>query len=86
MTIVDIANNALTKIENLSHLPVLEEFWANNNQFDNECYKQVEEELGKIKTLETVYLEGNPMQLNNKATYRNKIRLALPHIKQIDAT
>ncbi|CAO3696502.1 unnamed protein product [Rhizopus stolonifer] len=86
LTIIDIANNALTKIENLGHLPALQEIWANNNQFGNECYQQVEEELGKIKALHTVYLEGNPMQLENKATYRNKIRLSLPNIQQIDAT
>jgi protein phosphatase 1 regulatory subunit 7 len=83
---LDVANNLLVRIENLSHLPQLEEFWANNNQFDNDCYEQVDKELGAIKTLQTVYLEGNPMQLKNRATYRNKIRLALPNIKQIDAT
>jgi protein phosphatase 1 regulatory subunit 7 len=76
----------LTKIENLNHLPKLEEFWANNNQFDNEVYDQVEKELGTVRTLTTVYLEGNPMYLKNRATYRNKIKLALPNIKQIDAT
>lgn len=86
MTTIDCANNLITCIENLSHLPNLEEFWANNNQFDNDCYEQVEKELGIIKTLTTVYLEGNPMQLKNRATYRNKIKLALPHIQQIDAT
>lgn len=86
MTTIDCANNLITRIENLSHLPNLEEFWANNNQFDNDCYEQVEKELGSIKTLTTVYLEGNPMQLKNRATYRNKIKLALPNIQQIDAT
>lgn len=83
---IDIANNLISRIQNLSHLPNLEEFWANNNQFDNDCYDQIEKELGPIKTLETVYLEGNPMQLKNRATYRNKIKLSLPNIKQIDAT
>lgn len=82
----DIANNSLVRIENLSHLPLLEDFWANNNQFDNDCFEQVDKELSSIKTLQTVYLEGNPMHLKNRATYRNKIRLALPNIKQIDAT
>lgn len=83
---MDIANNMITHIENLSHLPNLEELWANNNKLDNECYEEVEKELGAIKTLHTVYLEGNPMHLKNRATYRNKIKLALPNIKQIDAT
>ena len=70
----------------MSHLPQLEEFWANNNLFDNDCYEQVEKELGAIKTLATVYLEGNPMQLKNRPTYRNKVMLSLPNIQQIDAT
>lgn len=86
MNTLDVANNLLVTIENLSHLPNLEEFWANGNKFDNDVYDQVEKELGPIKTLQTVYLEGNPMHLKNRATYRNKIKLALPNIKQIDAT
>jgi protein phosphatase 1 regulatory subunit 7 len=36
--------------------------------------------------LETVYFEGNPLQLNGPAVYRNKVRLALPNIQQIDAS
>jgi len=30
-------------------------------------------------------LEGNPLQKDAGITYRNKVRLALPKIKQIDA-
>jgi protein phosphatase 1 regulatory subunit 7 len=82
---LDISSNQLTRIENLAHLPCLEELWASSNQFDNECYDQVESELSKIKSLHTLYLEGNPMQLKNRPTYRNKVRLAIPFIKQIDA-
>jgi hypothetical protein len=33
-----------------------------------------------------VYFEGNPLQTNGPAVYRNKVRLALPNIKQIDAS
>jgi protein phosphatase 1 regulatory subunit 7 len=33
-----------------------------------------------------VYFEGNPLQTNGPALYRNKVRLALPNIKQIDAS
>lgn len=36
--------------------------------------------------LETVYFEANPLQTAGRATYRNKVRLALPQIKQIDAS
>ncbi|KAG0164382.1 hypothetical protein DFQ28_010519 [Apophysomyces sp. BC1034] len=86
LTTLDVANNSLTHIENLSHLKRLEEFWANNNKFGNECFEELTRELGKSERLETVYLEGNPLQLENRATYRNKVRLALPQVKQIDAT
>ena len=46
----------------------------------------MEAELGGIEGLETVYFEGNPLQLSGPALYRNKVRLALPQIKQIDAS
>ena len=46
----------------------------------------MEGELRDKKKLSTVYFEGNPLQLDNGATYRNKVRLALPQIQQIDAS
>lgn len=36
--------------------------------------------------LETVYFEGNPLQTRGPAVYRNKVRLAIPHIMKIDAS
>lgn len=46
----------------------------------------MEKELRGLKNLETVYLEGNPCQTNDRANYRRKVMLALPQVKQIDAT
>ncbi len=46
----------------------------------------MERELAGIEGLETVYFEANPLQLRGPAVYRNKVRLALPQIKQIDAS
>ena len=46
----------------------------------------LEEELGSLSTLTTIYLEGNPCQLDNMSGYRRKVMLALPQLKQIDAT
>ena len=46
----------------------------------------MEKELGDKKLLNTVYFEMNPMQLANKVLYRNKVRLALPQVQQIDAS
>jgi len=42
-------------------------------------------ELRPIKTLETLYLEMNPCQENDRTGYRRKVMLALPQLIQIDA-
>jgi protein phosphatase 1 regulatory subunit 7 len=49
-------------------------------------FEEVERELRDKEKLETVYFEANPLQLTSPALYRNKVRLALPQIKQIDAS
>jgi len=49
-------------------------------------FNNVEEVLADKKELTTVYFEGNPLQLKQPALYRNKVKLALPQIQQIDAT
>lgn len=42
------------------------------------------DELKGAKGLETVYLERNPLQKDPQ--YRRKVMLALPGVRQIDAT
>ncbi|WWC62657.1 uncharacterized protein I303_105254 [Kwoniella dejecticola CBS 10117] len=81
---LDIGNNMIEEIEGVSHLSELEEFWASYNQIPN--LQALDSQLAPLKNLETVYLEGNPCQKNDMAGYRRKIILALPQIKQIDAT
>lgn len=39
-----------------------------------------------MKDLNTVYFEGNPLEKKQRALYRNKVKLALPNIRQIDAS
>lgn len=46
----------------------------------------LEPQLKDISTLETIYLEGNPVQAKEGTHYRRKIILALPQIQQLDAT
>jgi protein phosphatase 1 regulatory subunit 7 len=46
----------------------------------------LEPQLREISSLETIYLEANPCQTNDMSGYRRKIMLALPQLKQIDAT
>lgn len=62
----------------------LEEFWASYCKFDS--FDDVEKQLKDKEELQTVYFEGTPLQLRQPALYRNKVKLALPHIKQIDAS
>lgn len=81
---LDFSNNQVSHLEHLSSLKNLEELWGSNNQLAS--FEEVERELKDKEKLETVYFEGNPLQLNGPAVYRNKVRLALPNIKQIDAS
>jgi len=62
----------------------LEELWASNCQL--ESFEEIEQVLADKKNLTTVYFEGNPLQKKSPALYRNKVRLALKQVKQIDAS
>lgn len=84
LRVLDISNNKIAHLDNLSHLENLEELWASSNLLDS--FEEVEKQLGGIEGLETVYFEGNPLQLRGPAVYRNKVRLALPQVKQVDAS
>lgn len=57
---------------------------ANNNLIDD--FSQIESQMSKMENLDTVYLEGNPLQAAAGANYRRKVMLALPQVNQIDAT
>jgi protein phosphatase 1 regulatory subunit 7 len=84
LRVLDFSNNQVSHLEHLSSLKNLEELWGSNNQLAS--FEEVERELKDKEKLETVYFEGNPLQMNGPAVYRNKVRLALPNIKQIDAS
>jgi protein phosphatase 1 regulatory subunit 7 len=84
LRVLDVSNNQIAHLVNLKHLTNLEELWASSNQLHS--FEEVEQELGDKKNLNTVYFEANPLQLKNPTLYRNKVRLALPQVKQIDAS
>ncbi|KAF2803598.1 L domain-like protein [Mytilinidion resinicola] len=84
LRVIDISNNPIKSLAGLSPLSHLEELWASYCQLSD--FAEVEAELADKDELETVYFEGNPLQLRQPALYRNKVKLALPRIKQIDAT
>lgn len=62
----------------------LEELWASNCELTS--FEEIEAVLADKKELTTVYFEGNPLQKKAPALYRNKVRLALQQVKQIDAS
>ncbi|KAB8349803.1 hypothetical protein FH972_023816 [Carpinus fangiana] len=84
MTTLDISFNPVTSLQGIGKMKDLEEFWASGCRLDD--FEEIEKELGDKESLETVYFESNPLQLRQPAVYRNKVRLRLPHVKQIDAT
>jgi protein phosphatase 1 regulatory subunit 7 len=84
LRVIDISYNPISKLECLEAQEKLEELWASNCKLDS--FEDVESKLRGKKELKTVYFEGNPLQLRQPVLYRNKVRLALPDIKQIDAS
>ncbi|KAJ6129920.1 protein phosphatase PP1 regulatory subunit Sds22 [Penicillium capsulatum] len=83
LRVLDFSNNQVSHLSHLSTLKNLEDVWASNNQLAS--FEEIERELKDKEALETVYFEGNPLQTNGPAVYRNKVRLALPQITKIDA-
>ncbi|KEF53243.1 uncharacterized protein A1O9_10691 [Exophiala aquamarina CBS 119918] len=84
LRVLDISNNLITRLEHIGHLKHLEELWASSNKISD--FREVERELADKEHLDTVYFEMNPLQLAGPALYRNKVRLALPQVSQIDAS
>lgn len=83
---LDIGANKIAVIENVKHLSKMTEFWANDNLITD--INHLDAHLGPacMPQLDTVYLEGNPAQREEAASYRRKVQLALPQIQQLDAT
>jgi protein phosphatase 1 regulatory subunit 7 len=84
LRVLEISNNKVASVRGLQPLVELEEFWASYNQISD--FSEIERELRDKKDLTTVYFEGNPLQLRGPAVYRNKVKLALPQVQQIDAS
>lgn len=84
LRVIDLGTNFIEKLQGLEELEELEELWANHNRLAS--FPDVELQMAGKRKLTTVYFEGNPLEVDNRPTYRNKIRLLLPGIQQIDAT
>lgn len=86
LTTLDITSNRITKIENVKHLTKLTDLWLSFNKID-QSFESIGDELRDLPEFDTIYLEGNPVQLNNKTSYRRKLMLYLgPSLQKIDAT
>ncbi|KAI9178964.1 protein phosphatase regulatory subunit Sds22 [Blastocladiella emersonii ATCC 22665] len=83
LRVLDLCNNRIAKLEGVKHLVHLEELWLSNNKLDD--WTDVENETKGMPNLETIYLEGNPLQAAAGATYRLKVKTLVPQVKQIDA-
>ncbi|GMF00012.1 unnamed protein product [[Candida] boidinii] len=84
LTVLDVTGNFIEKLENLKHLKNLTDFWCSYNRIGE--FNTIEEELKDLPELDTVYFEGNPIQLKSPTNYRRKLRLCLgPSLKKIDA-
>jgi protein phosphatase 1 regulatory subunit 7 len=84
LRILDVSDNDIAHLSNLSHLTHLEEFWASGNLIGS--FEEVATELGGLQKLHTVYFEHNPLQDWSRSMYRSKLQMILRNIKQIDAT
>eukprot|EP00455_Lapot_gusevi_P007724 TRINITY_DN13300_c0_g1_i4.p1 TRINITY_DN13300_c0_g1~~TRINITY_DN13300_c0_g1_i4.p1 ORF type:complete len:354 (+),score=70.16 TRINITY_DN13300_c0_g1_i4:73-1134(+) len=79
LRILDLGNNQIQKIEGIDSLSVLQELWLNHNQISD--WEDLDQLVSKV-TLNTIYLEGNP--LHRHPEYKNKVLSKLPWIKQLD--
>lgn len=82
LKILDVAYNCIEKVENVSILEKLEEFWANNNLIGS--FRDLENLCLCKDTLKTVYFDKNPISAD--LSYRRKIKLLFPGVSQIDST
>jgi protein phosphatase 1 regulatory subunit 7 len=83
LKMIDAANSSITTLDFLSHLKDLEDLWLNDNKISS--WSEVDK-LSKLPSLDTVYLERNPIYDEDRNNYRRKVILALPQVTQIDAT
>lgn len=84
LQVLDVTSNTISKIENLDRLTQLTDFWCSYNHVAD--YNTIRDGLRHATSLETVYFEGNPVQLKDPTMYRTKLRLCFgPSLQKIDA-
>lgn len=88
LKVLDVGANQIDDLSGIEGLFKLEELWANNNKLTTNGWYSIAEAVSEksMPSLQTIYLEGNPLQQEMGANYRRKIILSCPQIIQIDAT
>jgi protein phosphatase 1 regulatory subunit 7 len=81
LKILDISNNRIKSLTGIETLTNLTDLWANDNGVEG--MDEVESALKPIsKTLEIVYLRGNPCSADEK--YKLRMLFLLPKLEQLD--
>ena len=83
LTTLDISANRIKHLPDLSFLTDLTDLWASSNQLSD--LHSVSTSLKNNAELKCLYLEHNPLQTTQRATYREDVARALPQLSQIDA-
>ena len=85
LNVIDISRNRLTSTAPFAHLKNLEELWLSGNQMEDwDAVKPLKEAASAgNQTLETLYLEYNPVA--SEFEYRKQLAEWLPSLSQIDA-
>jgi protein phosphatase 1 regulatory subunit 7 len=80
LEILDLNFNRLERIENVSHLMKLTDFWARQNKLSD--FKDLDQ-LSGLPKLTLVYLEMNPW--SEKPNYRSVVIRSLSHLIRLDS-
>ena len=79
--ILYLNDNDISTLSFCQDLPNLKELYMKNNKITD--LKEIDY-LSLCKNLHTIYLKGNPIQLNNGQIYMKRIKRAVSSIKNID--
>jgi len=82
LSVLDLSRNRLTKTTPFAHLTSLDELWISGNNIAT--FDDIQPLAALGQSLETVYLEYNPVQ-EHDPLYRKKLKDLIPSLTQIDA-
>ncbi len=82
LSVLDLSRNRLTNTTPFAHLTSLDELWISGNNIAT--FDDIQPLAALGQSLETVYLEYNPVQ-EDDPLYRKKLKELIPSLTQIDA-